>query len=273
MNVVKMRGGIGNQMFQYAFGKVLAMHTKQVAYDISWYVPHRTETAQHPRPFRLAHFQVTDLFVQDFVSGNALVTEKRVGYNPAVFTLRNENNFDGYWQYLPYYEGIIPRLREEFQLRTDFYTAPFMKMAERIWNTESIGITVRRGDYLLHRKGYTALPARYYFMSIKELRGDLFFFSDDIPWCKSTFSREYFPNRQITFVDMEDYLSFELLRFCKHQIIANGTFGWWAAILNDYCDKVVIRPRHYPGCSEEESDKVRYPKSWIKAEDFVKVFG
>lgn len=270
MNVVKMRGGIGNQMFQYAFGKVLALNNKQVAYDISWYVPHRTETALYPRPFRLPFFQVTDLYIKDFVQGNAVVYEKRVGFNPAVFTLKNENNFDGYWQYLPYYEGIIPQLKEEFQLRTDYYTDPFMKVAERIWNTESVAVHVRRGDYLLHRVGmFTSLPTKYYFDAFQYVKGDLFFFSDDIPWCKNTFLKEYFPNRRITFVDMEDYLCFELMRFCKYHITTNSTFSWWAAMLSDYKDKQVIRPRHYLGEPEEKSD-LHYPKHWVKIEDYAR---
>jgi len=272
MNIVKMRGGIGNQMFQYAFGKVLALNNKQVAYDITWYVPHRTETAVHPRPFRLNYFQIPDLLIHPFVAENPIIYEKRIGHNTQVFAMKNENNFDGYWQYLDYYEGLIPMLREQFQLVTDCYTDKFMKLAERIWNCESVGVHVRRGDYMLQRKGgYGDLPARYYLNTAFSIKGDLFIFSDDINWCKQTFRKEYFPNRQITFVDMEDYLCFELMRFCKHNIISNSTFSWWAAILNTYSDQVVIRPRHYPGCTEEESDKFHYPKHWMKAEDFVNV--
>jgi hypothetical protein len=270
MNVVKMRGGIGNQMFQYAFGKVLTYAGKMVCYDTTWYVPHRVEFAEHPRPFRLERFQVTSLHIHPFESKNATVYEKRVGYNPKVFDLVNDNNFDGYWQYYDYYEKILPVLREEFQLQSCHYTEKFMEMAELIWSTESVSVHVRRGDYLKQRAGgYSNLPAKYYFLAIKELKGDLFIFSDDIPWCKSTFVKQYFPNRKITFVDMEDYLCFELMRFCKHHIISNSTYSWWAAVLNAYADKKVIRPKHYLNESEQISDTYRYPQGWIKVEDFV----
>ena len=123
----------------------------------------------------------------------------------------------------------------------------------------------------MQRKGgYSNLPMKYYFSAIKELKGDLFIFSDDIPWCKNTFIKQYFPNRTITFVDMEDYLCFELMRFCKHNIISNSTYSWWAALLNTYIDKKVIRPKHYLNDSEQLSDTYRYPKEWIKMEDFVR---
>ncbi len=269
MNVVKMCGGIGNQMFQYAFGKMLLLNNKSVAYDISWYIPRRTEQSQFPRPFRLLFFNVASFDICDFVPGNPVVLEKRVGYNPKLFHLRNENNFEGYWQYYSYYERIIPVLHQEFQLRTEYYTDDFMKMAERIWNCESIGIHVRRGDYLLHRKAaYKNLPMRYYFDAIKTIKGDLFFFSDDLNWCRDTFQKSYFPNRQITFVDMDDYLCFELLRFCKHQIISNSTFSWWAAILNDYVSKQVVCPSRFLWSDEKESDEYRYPKVWVKMQDY-----
>jgi hypothetical protein len=257
-------------MFQYAFGKVFTLLGKPVAYDTTWYIPRRTELAEHPRPFRLDKFQVSSLNVHSFVEGNPIVYEKRVGFNMKLFELMNENNFDGYWQYYGYYEKIIPLLREEFQLLTEYYTDPFMKMAEKIWDTESVSLHVRRGDYLVQRAGgYSNLPMKYYFTAIREVKGDLFIFSDDIPWCKKTFIKQYFPNRRITFVDMEDYLCFELMRFCKHNIISNSTYSWWAALLNSYSDKRIIRPKHYPGVVEKESDEYRFPKEWVKIEDFV----
>lgn len=270
MNVVKMRGGIGNQMFQYAFGKMLLKNNKSVAYDISWYNPRRTEQSQYPRPFRIPLFKLSEFDIHEFDPANPIIYEKRVGFNPKVFNMLNENNFDGYWQYYSYYESILSDLYEEFQLRTDYYTEEFMKMAERIWNCESVAVHVRRGDYLHQRKGgYGNLPMKYYFNAIQAVKGDLFFFSDDIPWCKDTFLNAYFPNRQITFVDLEDYLCFELMRFCKHQIIPNSTFSWWAALLNDCQGKIVIRPKHFLGRTEKESDEYHYPKHWIKIEDYV----
>ena len=268
MDVVQICGGIGNQMFQYSFGKVLQLQGKEVAYDISWYSS-QTGDPVFPRPFRLDKFQVTGLHFHRFEKSNPIVYEKAVKFNPKLFELKNDNNFYGYWQYYVYYERIVPILKKEFELKTEFYTPEFLKMAEKIIDTTSVSMHVRRGDYQLHRiGGFKDLPATYYFNAMKEVEGDLYIFSDDIPWCKETFKQAYF-KRKITFVDMEDYLCFELMKLCKHNINTNSTFSWWAALLNDNEGKKVICPVTYQGDSVENSIQYRYPKDWIKIEDYA----
>jgi hypothetical protein len=268
VNVIKFCGGIGNQMFQYAFGKVLSVSGKDVAYDISWYTEGRTKM-QYPRPFRLPMFQIPQLNIQPINHDNPIIYEKNVLYKLGLFNMKNDNNFDGYWQYYTYYEKILPILQKEFQLRSDFYTEDFMKMAERIMDCNSTSMHVRRGDYQVHRKGsFRDLPARYYFDAMKEVEGDLFIFSDDIPWCRETFKQSYF-KRKLTFVDMEDYLCFELQRLCKNNIITNSTFSWWSAVLNENPYKVVVRPLTFQGDTIDNSNNLRYPKEWIKIEDYA----
>ena len=272
MNVVKICGGIGNQMFQYAFGKVLELQGKDVAYNLEWYEKKNVINGEHPRPFRLDRFEIPPLRKHPFARGNPMIEERNIGYNPGVFEMKNENNYDGWWQYYGYYAHILPVLQKEFQLKTSEYTDKFMKLAEKILDTESVSVHVRRGDYQLHRKGvWRDLPAQYYFSAIREVEGELFFFSDDIPWCKETFKREYF-SKKLTFVDIEDYLAFELMKLCKHNITTNSTFSWWAALLNENPDKKVYRPTHYPGVNEEDSDLYRFPKEWIKIEDYAVLF-
>lgn len=271
MNVVKVIGGIGNQFYQYAFGQVLRLRTrKEVEYDITWYSGVTARNRHYPRPLRLPMFQVSGLVVGKMIKTNPIINELRVGYNPGVFRMKNENNFEGYWQYLDYYREVLPALRQEFQLKTEYYTDDFLKWADRIWKSESVSVHVRRGDYQLHRVGrFRDLPASYYFDAIKMIpKGDLFIFSDDLSWCQQTFRQEYF-SRNIYFVNIEDYLAFELMRFCKHNIITNSTFSWWAAWLNDYKDKKVIAPEHYLWKSPEESAQLHYPEEWIKIEDYA----
>jgi hypothetical protein len=70
-------------------------------------------------------------------------------------------------------------------------------------------------------------------------KGQVYVFSDDIPWCRANFPKNFI------FVDIIDYLAFDLMRVCKHHIIANSTFSWWAAYLNDNPDKVVISPKKW----------------------------
>ena len=264
MNIIKVMGGIGNQFFQYAFGRVMSLNNVQVAYDISWCK--MAEGKRYPRPFRLDKFN-TELFIADFISKQPLVLDHRVGFNLSLFDLR-DHNFEGYWQYLPYYVKILPILKNELQLKTEFYTDKFMEIANIILETEdSVAVHVRRGDYLTHKGIFRDLPAKYYFNALRSIpKGDLFIFSDDLPWCKDKFKPVYF-NRKLYFVDLDDYLCFELMRLCKHKLICNSTFSYWAALLND-CG-TVVRPRHWLGEMPERSDEIHYPKHWIKAEDYV----
>ena len=92
----------------------------------------------------------------------------------------------------------------------------------------------------------------------------MFIFSDDIPWCQRQFTSEYF-NRKITFIHLADYLDFELMRLCKHKIIANSTFSLWTAILDG--EGTVIIPklwRYKLGETEPSGIDFKFPKNWIQ---------
>jgi hypothetical protein len=98
----------------------------------------------------------------------------------------------------------------------------------------------------------------YYKDQINKLRGDLYIFSDDIQWCRSAFMNT---GRKTTFVDLEDYLSFELMRLCKHKITGNSTFSWWAAWLGG---GTVFCPKCWLGWAQNTDTKDRYPEEWIQ---------
>jgi len=107
------------------------------------------------------------------------------------------------------------------------------------------------------------LPMDYYRKALKKTpKGNLYIFSDDIPWCKVNF-REY---ENVTFVNLEDHLSFELLRLCPYKIIANSTFSWWAAYLG-IPNQVVYRPDNWKtvvdGIEQKEYEVIYLP-DWIK---------
>jgi hypothetical protein len=101
--------------------------------------------------------------------------------------------------------------------------------------------------------------------ALSNVKGDIFIFSDDIPWCKQKFN-DFYSN--ITYVDLDDYLSFELMRLCKHNVTTNSTFSYWAAILNDNPDKIVVSPYKWLG-DQVINDKLRFPEEWIKIPDYA----
>ena len=270
MNVVRIIGGMGNQITQYAFGLALMHSGKPVMFNLDWF---RTKGAKHPkfpRPFRLNKFEIPAFPIGAIVPDNPTIDESKVGYNPMILQMKNDNNYSGYWQYYSYYIHVLPILRTHLQVQSQFYTEGFLKWVEKIMGTDSVSLHVRRGDYLMGRKGqYKNLDTEYYFDAIREAKGDLFIFSDDLKWCRQTFSQKYFA-RKVYFVNEPDFLSFELMKFCKQHIISNSTFSFWAALLNDTPEKKVWCPTHYLGDTAEYSDTYRWPKDWIKLEDYKK---
>ena len=271
MNVVVLMGGLGNQLFQFALGLVLEKNGKQVVFDNSWYTRKGSTNPAYLRPYCLDKFQIPPLHFEPIITSNPAIMENKVGFNPGIFQMRNDNNFYGYWQYYSYYTDIFPILRQSLQIKSDFYTPEFLKVADKILDSNSVSVHVRVGDYVDKRKGqFNSLSSKYYFDAIKETEGDLYIFSDDIPWCKQTFDPKYF-SRKIFFIDQADYLCFELMRFCQSHIVTNSTFCFWAALLDDNPNKRVICPKHYLGDSEEYSNEYRWPEEWIKIEDYKNV--
>jgi hypothetical protein len=234
MNVIRLCGGLGNQLFQYAFGKAQQVNGIDVQFDLSWYNKGYTPI----RLYRLDKFN-TELTIGNLIKNQKIIKEK--GFNLNLLKI-DKCNFLGYWQYLPYLKEVLSILKKEIWIKKEFYTDQFCILKERITINDSIGVHVRRGDYL--NKGWRVIPFNYYLEAISKLKGDLFIFSDDIEWCTEHFKSSYF-NREVTFINEEDFIEFELLKLCKHIITANSTFSWWAALLNENANKVIITPKEW----------------------------
>jgi hypothetical protein len=259
MNVIRIAGGLGNQIFQYAFGKSMMQNGIDVKFNMRWSA---TPKNAH-RPFRLDKFRVN---IPICHITNKVIHEKNISGCDLSLLKRDGFTFAGYWQYMLYFIDLIPVLKKEICVREEFYNEEFLVLREKILNTESVGIHIRRGDYV-YQKGFYDLPFKYYLNAINYTDGELFIFSDDIPWCKEKFKESYF-SRKITFVSLIDYLDFELLKLCKHQVTANSTFSYWAALLNDYTNKVVVSPNVWLGDNIIDDER-RFPKEWIKIEGNV----
>jgi len=239
VNVIKLQGGLGNQLFQYAFGKAQQANGIDVAFDHSWHELRKTKRKKtkwdlYPREYRLNKFNTTVPICK--------LTQEPIFDEGVDLKLLHKDGFDfvGYWSDLKYSEHILPLLRKEFCVKEQFYTREFLQLKEQIQKSPSVSVHVRRGDYI-GREGFTVLPFEYYYEAIQQTEGDLFIFSDDLPWCKEMFKEGYF-SRKITFIELEDYLCFELMKLCSHNIISNSTFSWWAAYLNDNPNKAVFTP-------------------------------
>lgn len=235
MNVVRLMGGLGNQLFQYAFGRVLEECSRnKTGYNNDWYKIPQVP----PRPYLLDQFQMKVPLT------NYLQTQKvteKLGEDPTSLYVDGKF-FNGYWQNPDLYSPkLIEEFRSQFHVKPTLMTSEFLQLQEQAQGCNSIALHVRRGDYLLH-PNHLVLPLKYYenalsYMNAMKKDTEVFVFSDDLDWCRDNFM-------ECHFVDLGDEcLEFELMRSCKHFIIANSTFSWWAAYLSQ--DATIIAPKQW----------------------------
>jgi len=283
MNVIRVMGGLGNQLFQYAFGKAQMLNGIDVCFTppTPEEIKRNKRRQQWPRPYNLNKFQV-DLKHSDFLKQEIVhEAEYGIGFaglrklelgHPDMSLLKRDNcNFEGYWQWPTYFQDFLPLLRKEFCVKEEFYTKEFLEFKEQIVNDPvSVSVHVRRGDYVLQR-GFHDLQFSYYFEALSFTKGNIYIFSDDIPWCKEKFKEDYF-DRKITFIELEDYLDFELMRSCKHHVAANSTFSYMVGLLSDDPDSIIVVPSGWITGARELGDKELmkkaddkyYLKEWVK---------
>lgn len=255
MNVIKLYGGLGNQMFQYALGVHMSnVYKTDVIFDKSWF----KREQDPPRPYRLDKF-FTHVRAGLFLAQKTIHEDRShyYKYNEAILTMKEANIF-GYWQHHKYIEPILPILKEEFCLKQTEYTSTFTELRAMIICNESTALHVRRGDYV-SINGHHLLPLDYYKEALTYTKGKVYIFSDDLFWCKENFTNAIF-------VDESDYHSIELMKLCKHKIIANSTFSWWAAMLSKSTG-VVVAPKKWREDPEEQrriDEEGMCPEHWIR---------
>ena len=250
-------GGMGNQMFQYAFGKHLATKFNKKLYcDISFY------QNQSLRSLSLQYFQNIDLDTSiDKIKVNFPIYRIDDDFNYKEISEPTNCGYylDGYWQSEKYFEKSESVIREQFKLNRFLF--------EKITATpgldsKSVSIHIRRTDYVTSN-GYHPVQTLEYYKKALDIIGDydnLFVFSDDIKWC-----RENLKFDNIIFVEgsseIEDLC---LMSLCKNNIIANSSFSWWGAWLNVNPDKKVIAPKKWFGPQTSLNDDYIIPTDWIK---------
>lgn len=263
-------------MFQYAYAKRLEqLKGVSVKLDISDF-DNAKQIGHTPRTYQLKYFNISlpiaseeeinqykpknviekysQKFSRKFLPTNfqSYVAEKLPYYDPRMLAVNKNCIITGYFQDYRYFYVIDSIIQEDFTLAKVLSNAASNYLRE-IDNTNSVGIHVRRTDYLTNKTILTYFPAireNYYSDAISmlnEKQRDLnyFCFSDDIEWCKS-----YFSHLPITFIETgnNDISAAEeliLLSKCTHCIIPNSSFGFWGAWLNRKHKKTIIRPKHW----------------------------
>ncbi|MGQ9492108.1 MAG: alpha-1,2-fucosyltransferase [Anaerolineae bacterium] len=291
MVIVKLIGGLGNQMFQYAAGRALALHHRTpLKLDISGFAEYRLRT------YRLHHFRIqaelaTPREVAHVTGMDRTGLWKRVfwriqhwmpyyrrctfqedtlrPYDPNIWRTPRDVYLDGYWQSEKYFADVADIIRREFQLKEE-PSASSRAVANRMHDCQAISLHVRRGDYVSNPRTHRVhgvCSLEYYrrciaFIVERVERPTFFVFSDDMAW-----TREHVPIEglveYVTHNGAErDYEDLWLMSQCRHHILANSSFSWWGAWLNPNPDKLVLAPQRWFNDSTLNTRDL-LPEGWI----------
>jgi len=286
--VVRLQGGLGNQMFQYALGRAL-QHRRgdELRLDVTYLLGSSVFKWDVPREYDLDVFRIQPAFAciprllrrvprrlgeaEAVPKRQAFVAEKEFGFHPEILDLTAPNLYlDGYWQSESYFVEIRHELRRAFQPRMPLSPAG-REMAQRIGSVNAVCVNVRRGDYITMASSRNALGfvgEDYYRRGIDWIKAKvedpwLLINSDDMPWC-----REHLKFDLPTIYLDEAYAGWkfgeqlQLMTLCKHFLIPNSTFAWWAAWLAGHDGKLVVCPRRWFS-NPSISSKDLIPPCWV----------
>ncbi len=290
MIVVRLMGGMGNQMFQYAAARAVAHRLGvELRYDLSYLGRGAI------RHFELHHFRCEGrpLGWLEYLrfgsqSGSRLsrralaratrailprnsYEEPGLAFDASVRSLPDDTVISGRFQSYLYFDEISELLRGDFRLSAAI-SARGRALREQAQGSKSLGVHVRRTDYVnntAYKDVIQALSIDYYERALTRSRAELgpdielYVVSDDIKWCQK---QPLFRDVQI-FVDLSDTATppieeFEVLRHCQNFVISNSTFAWWAAWLSAAPDKLVIAPEEWSHVTEF-SGQDRLPPNWV----------
>lgn len=290
MVTIRIKGGLGNQLFQYASGYALAQRLNQpITLDYSFF------STQTLRGFKLGNFRLPEAItmttdkqfpIVELLKGRCVnkavrqlnrrvitcgksdyLLETKSDLVPEFYTLNSENIYmDGYFQSELYFLNYRQTLLQQLQPNYEFDQA-VKKIMDEVEKCNSVAVHVRRGDFLKVQNNRNPrlylLPEDYYQNALNYIGNQIenpqyYWFSDDINWVKRSFGEKenfHFVSLSTPYPDIDEMM---LMKTCKNTIAANSTFSWWASWLNTYNRAIRIVPEKRYG------NKKMIPSDWVK---------
>lgn len=288
MKIVNIVGGIGNQMFQYAFALSLKQKFpfEEIMIDISHFNQYNLHNGfEIHKVFRnelkiatknelkmitryIPNYKLSRIVRFFFSKRNTEYLEKiDYQYDKEVYNVNTDCYYEGYWQSYKYFENIEPLIKDTFT----FYKLDYFKnysLIQQLSNINSVAIHVRRGDYVNASAFKNICTEKYYSDAINYVNNiiplpNFFIFSNDIEWCKNNISK-LIKNRSVVFINdnyqENSYIDMYLMSLARCCIIANSSFSWWGAWLNSRNDKIIISPCKWTNYS---NSKDIFPSNWV----------
>jgi hypothetical protein len=300
MITVKLMGGMGNQMFQYALGRTLSLkNNDSLILDLNFLLDRR------PRPnftFRDFDLVIFDLKVETILSMEKLDLAAKASYskilsklhidqllhylprmsyvigdnnptkfNPKILNLKGNIYLNGYWQSPKYFSSITEIIKRDFSIKKEFIDEN-SDIANLIKNTNSVCVNVRRTDFITNpeaAKYHGSCSLDFYQEAAKIItkqvdKPHFIVTSDDIDWCRDNLKFDLpttYIGHEYSGYKFANYLW--LITQCKHFIIPNSSFAWWGAWLSENREKIVIVPKNWFNDPRiDTSDLI--PTDWIR---------
>lgn len=280
-----LTGGLGNQMFEYATAKALALKlNKELNLDL---YALQKKTKGIKRDFELDIFDIdlkissswkTKLLVKlfPFVEQNRTFFGKTfnyfrdysaIVYLPKFQELEGNVILHGHFQNEKYFKQYETIIRKEFTFKHPLKEQN-LQIAQQMEKSNSVAIHIRRGDYVTD-SNFALCTKEYYQEAMDSIRKEVenpvfFIFSQDFDWINENLT---FDKEEVHFIDWnkgkDSYIDMQLMSLCKHNIIANSSFSWWAAWLNKNPEKRIFAPARWFRKEERNEDlKDFYPQGW-----------
>lgn len=287
MIIIEASGGLGNQMFQYALYKKLEFLNKDVVFDTSFFRSKQGLRELEIGVFGVQYRSVSDkevAYIRGYGYQDNIVDKIKYKLRPSKYLIYRDSieSFQpevlemedvylcGYWQSDKYFKDIRELILKEFTFPIQAVKSN-LKLTDQMKSENSVSIHVRRSDYLTEQnlKVYGNIcTEKYYNNAINYIEGIIdnphyYVFADDLQWAK-----EYFKGDNYTIVGenrgKDSYIDMYLMSQCKHNIIANSSFSWWGAWLNQNFDKKVLAPKKW--FHNHEKDEI-VCEDWIRIEN------
>jgi hypothetical protein len=241
-------GRLGNQMFEYAALKGIAKNR-----NFDWCIPWSFDINEYYDHQLTRHFVLDKNIKYDIVTENTIIDmRKDFAFNKKLYDNCPDNSdLYGYFQTEEYFVAIKDEIIKDFTFKKNFK----LPAKEYEYNT----INIRRGDYLPIQEFFPLCSPEYYLRGIEFLESDLpiAVVSDDIEWCKENIKADIYCDDSYGIHDLF------ILAHSKNNIIANSSFSWWGAWLNQNSEKKVVAPLNWFGTANTHLDTTNLiPSSW-----------
>lgn len=291
MVISQILGGLGNQMFQYAAGRALALaKNSRLLLDLRAF---ETYTLHNGFEIDRVFFAPVDVATEADVNqllgwrsgsvirkllkrtrspllhGPHLAIEPHFNYWPGLSEGTVPCYVMGYWQSEKYFKEFEQTIRADFKFKVSL-SDENRETANHMRSCNSVSLHVRRGDYITHAptaKILNTCSIDYYRKAIACITEKIplphfFVFSDDQLWARNNLDIPF----PVEYVDRNrgshSHIDLQLMSLCKHQIIANSSFSWWGAWLNENPNKIVIAPHDWFCNGLNDNDLI--PQQWIR---------